>query len=635
MPALPLSKEDIYLFHIGENYQAYKMLGAHPCEYQGVQGVRFAVWAEHAQHVYVVGDFNSWHPNAAHALHLQPESKIWAGFIPHLSPGTMYKYLLVSPSGEQIFKSDPLAFAAEYRPGTCSVVSKLGNYQWQDTTWQTRQLQESSYSRPMLIYEVHIGSWRFYDQGQPLGYRELAHTLVPYVKDMGYTHLELLPISEYPFDGSWGYQITGYFAPTSRYGTPDDFKYFVDICHQHGIGVLLDWSPGHFCKDAHGLRAFDGQPMYEPADTVRAENVEWGTMNFDYGRTEVQSFLISNAFYWLDEFHIDGLRIDAVSNMLYLNYARAAGSWRPNRYGGTGNLEAMEFVKKLNIAVFKFFPHALMIAEESTDWPGISRPVYMDGMGFNYKWNMGWMNDMLRYMSKDPIFRKWEHQLLTFSLMYAFSENYVLPLSHDEVVHGKRSLLDKMPGTYEQKFANLRLFLAYWMAHPGKKLLFMGSEFAQFIEWKYYDSLDWHLLDYPEHANFHQFMRALNWFYRDYSELWELDCTPYGFEWLDCHDFEHSIIAFQRNNKQGDFIVAICNFTPVERTDYCIGVPLAGTYAEVFNSDNNFYNPERNKNIISQNRPMHGRSQSITLNIPPLSAVFLKISACSNNPDLV
>ena len=635
MSALPLRKEDLYLFHIGNNYQAYKLLGAHPCEYQGTHGVRFAVWAEHAQAVYVVGEFSGWQGQEQYALHMQPESRVWVGFIPHLAEGTAYKYLLVSPDGENIFKADPMAFAAECRPGTCSVVSKLGDYQWQDAAWQQKQVGHSSYNQPMLIYEVHLGSWRLDADGQPLGYRELASTLVPYVKEMGYTHLELLPISEYPFDGSWGYQITGYYAPTSRYGSPGDFKYFVDICHQNGIGVLLDWSPGHFCKDAHGLRAFDGRPMYEPEDTLRAENIEWGTMNFDYGRTEVQSFLISNAFYWLDEFHIDGLRIDAVSNMLYLNYARSDGGWRPNRYGGSGNLEAMEFIKRLNIAVFEFFPQALMIAEESTDWPGMSRPVYVDGMGFNYKWNMGWMNDMLRYIAKDPIFRKWEHQLLTFSLMYAFSENYVLPLSHDEVVHGKRSLLEKMPGTYEQKFDNLRVFLAYWMAHPGKKLLFMGSEFAQFIEWKYYDSLDWHLLTYPIHHDFCEFMRSLNWFYRDNSALWELDCSPSGFEWLDCHDFEHSIVAFQRKNQQGDFIIVICNFTPVERADYCIGVPLAGSYTEVFNSSNNFYNPERNTDILSQDRPMHGRPQSITLHIPPLSAVFLKISAYTNSSDLI
>lgn len=625
MMTLPLSKEDLYLFHIGENYQSYKTLGAHPCEYQGCSGVRFAVWAEHAQKVYVVGEFSGWQANEEYALHLQPESRIWAGFIPHLQMGTVYKYLLVSANGECILKADPMGFAAEHRPCTGSVVSKLGTYSWQDNHWMDSANKQASYNKPMLIYEVHLGSWQLNEHKQPLTYRELAERLVPYVRDMGYTHVELLPISEYPFDGSWGYQITGYFAPTSRYGSPDDFRYFVDVCHQNGIGVLLDWSPGHFCKDAHALRYFDGEPMYEPADTIRAENLEWGTMNFDYGKQEVQSFLISNAFYWLDEFHVDGLRIDAVSNMLYLDYARADDQWQPNRYGGNGNLEAMEFIKKLNIAVFKFFPRALMIAEESTDWPGISRPVYMDGMGFNYKWNMGWMNDMLRYMGTDPIHRKYEHQLLTFSLMYAFSENYVLPLSHDEVVHGKRSLLDKMPGSYEQKFANLRVFLAYWMAHPGKKLLFMGSEFAQFIEWKYYDSLDWHLLDYPAHANFHAFMRALNWFYRDNSELWQLDCSPNGFEWLDCHDSEHSIVAFQRKNMSGEFIITICNFTPVERKAYGIGVPTEGMYEEIFNSSSNFYNPERPTNIYSEHKFIHGREYSLSLDIPPLSAVFLRL----------
>ncbi len=619
MRALPLHEQDMYLFHNGTNYQAYKMLGAHVCDYKGSRGVRFALWVDRVKAVFVVGDFNNWQPEPRSAMVKQKNSNIWTVFIPRLGEGDLYKYLIVTEQGEHILKADPFAFAAELPPGTSSKVSKLGAYKWQDSKWQKSLVD--NINKPMLIYEVHLGSWRLDENGKPFSYRRLAEELVPYAKEMGYTHIELMPIAEHPFDGSWGYQITGYYAPTSRYGNPDDFKYFVDTCHQNDISVILDWSPGHFCKDAHGLRRFNGYNLFESDNTLRAENIEWGTNNFDYGRPEVLSFLISNAIYWLEEFHVDGLRMDAVSNMLYLNYARKDGQWQPNQYGGTGNLEAMEFIKNLNMAVFKFFPHALMIAEESTDWPRVSHPVYMSGLGFNYKWNMGWMNDMLKYMSMDPIYRRWHHNQLTFSLMYAFSEKYVLPLSHDEVVHGKCSLIEKMPGPYEEKFRSLKLFLAYWMAHPGKKLLFMGGEFAQFVEWKYQDSLDWHLLEYPAHRDFHEYMKSLNHFYLDNKEMWEQDCSPQGFEWLDCHDNEYSIVSFIRRGMEKDYIIGIFNFTPIERHSYKIGVPDSGSYRTIFSSSPM---PNEDEFVADAQQPLHGRAQSIVINLPPLSAIFLR-----------
>lgn len=620
MKALPLNSQDIYLFHKGENYQAYKMLGAHPCELNGVHGVRFALWAERVRAVFVVGDFNSWQPREEHQLIRQGESQIWAVFVPDLPVGTLYKYLLINDHGEHIYKADPFAFAAQLRPGTSSSVYPLGTYPWQDQVWQEQKNKRNSLNEAMLIYEVHLGSWRLNAERSPFSYAELADKLVNYVLEMGYTHVEFLPLAEHPFDGSWGYQITGYFAPTSRYGSPNDLKYLIDVCHQNGLGVILDWSPGHFCRDAHGLRKFNGYNMFESDNPLLAENPEWGTTNFDYGRTEVMSFLISNAFYWFDEFHVDGLRIDAVSNMLYLNYARGQSGWIPNKYGGSGNLEAIEFLKRLNIAVFEFFPKALMLAEESTDWPQMSAPVYAGGMGFNYKWNMGWMNDFLRYVKTDFADRKDAHKLLTFSLMYAFAENYVLPLSHDEVVHGKCSLLSKMPGTYEEKFVQLKLFMAYWMAHPGKKLLFMGGEFAQVIEWKDTDSLDWHLLDYPIHKDFHDYMKALNLFYCRYSELWELDTESAGFEWLDCNDNQRSILALQRKNKNGDFIVGIFNFMPVEYRDYQVAMPAAGVYSEIF-SNHLLY---RGLKLTTDDVEYMGRSQAVKLDLLPFAAVFLR-----------
>ena len=481
----------------------------------------------------------------------------------------------------------------------------------------------------MLTYEVHLGSWRRTLEGGYLSYRELADQLVSYAKKMNYTHIEIMPLCEHPFDGSWGYQATGYYAVTSRYGEPDDFRYFVDTAHANGIAVIMDWVPGHFCKDEQGLRHFDGMTLYESDNEQRAENWEWGTTNFDYGRTEVQSFLISNAMFWFEEYHIDGLRIDAVANMLYLNYGRKDGEWQPNKYGDTGNLEAMDFIKKLNEAIFKFHPDALMIAEESTAWPLISKPVYMGGMGFNYKWNMGWMNDMLSYMSLDPIYRKWNQDKVTFSFMYAFSENFVLPLSHDEVVHGKCSLVSKMPGDYWQKFAGLRGFFGYWMAHPGKKLLFMGGEFAQFIEWNYDDSLDWHLVEeYPMHTKMLEYSRTLNKFYKENRPFWEVDFDWNGFEWIDCNDSENSIITFVRKaDNDADFLVVLCNFTPEVRHDYRIGVPKKGEYREVFNSDAEEFGGSGVKNegtLHTEDVSWHDREQSLVITVPPMATIYLR-----------
>ena len=481
----------------------------------------------------------------------------------------------------------------------------------------------------MLTYEVHAGSWRRTKDGEYLSYRDLADQLIDYVKKMNYTHIEFMPLCEHPFDGSWGYQITGYYAVTSRFGTPDDFRYLVDKAHENGIAIIMDWVPGHFCKDEQGLRHFDGQTLYESDNEQLAENWEWGTTNFDYGRTEVQSFLISNAMFWFEEFHIDGLRIDAVANMLYLNYGRKDGEWTPNKYGDTGNLEAMDFLKKLNESIFKYHPQALMIAEESTAWPLISKPVYMGGMGFNYKWNMGWMNDMLKYMSLDPIYRKWNHDKVTFSFMYAFSENFVLPLSHDEVVHGKCSLISKMPGDYWQKFAGLRTFFAYWIAHPGKKLLFMGGEFGQFIEWNYDDSLDWHLpQQYPMHKKMLEYSRALNKFYCDHKALWQVDFDWNGFQWIDCNDNENSIVSFIRKAEDpSDYLVAVCNFTPEVRHGYRIGVPEKGSYIEVFNSDDEAFGGSGVKNegeIKTEDVKWHDRDQSIVLTILPMATIYLR-----------
>ena len=628
MKTSELSEFDLYLFHQGTNYHAYEMLGAHFVESDGKKGVRFAVWAPHAKSISVVGDFNEW-DTRVNPMTRGRDGEIWEVFVPGIEEGAIYKYAIEPQwGGPRIMKADPYGFYAEKKPNTASRVYDLSKYEWKDGDW-FEQKKESSYERPMLTYEVHAGSWRRTKDGEYLSYRDLADQLIDYVKKMNYTHIEFMPLCEHPFDGSWGYQITGYYAVTSRFGTPDDFRYLVDKAHENGIAVIMDWVPGHFCKDEQGLRHFDGQTLYESDNEQLAENWEWGTTNFDYGRTEVQSFLISNAMFWFEEFHIDGLRIDAVANMLYLNYGRKDGEWTPNKYGDTGNLEAMDFLKKLNESIFKYHPQALMIAEESTAWPLISKPVYMGGMGFNYKWNMGWMNDMLKYMSLDPIYRKWNHDKVTFSFMYAFSENFVLPLSHDEVVHGKCSLISKMPGDYWQKFAGLRTFFAYWIAHPGKKLLFMGGEFGQFIEWNYDDSLDWHLpQQYPMHKKMLEYSRALNKFYCDHKALWQVDFDWNGFQWIDCNDNENSVVSFIRKAEDpSDYIVAVCNFTPEVRHDYRIGVPEKGSYIEVFNSDDEAFGGSGVKNegeIKTEDVKWHDRDQSILLTIPPMATIYLR-----------
>ncbi len=622
-----LSEYGLYLFHQGTNYRAYEMLGAHFIERDGKKGVRFAVWAPHAKSVSVVGDFNNWDNRVNRMIQLE-DGETWETFIEGLKQGDLYKYAILPPNGPHILKDDPYGFWAEKRPNTASKLYNLEDYDWQDNEWQELKKRKSSYSHPMLIYEVHAGSWQRKGRDY-LTYRELADKLIKYVKEMHYTHIEFMPLTEHPLDNSWGYQTTGYFAVTSRYGEPNDFRYLVETAHKNNIGVIMDWVPGHFCKDTQGLREFDGVNLYESDNTQRSENRGWGTINFDYGRTEVQSFLISNALFWFEEFHIDGLRIDGVANMLYLNFGREEGEWTPNRYGDTGNLEAVEFLKKLNETVFKYNPQALMMAEESTSWPLISKPVYMGGMGFNYKWNMGWMNDMLFYVSLDPIYRKWNHDKVTFSFMYAFAENFILPLSHDEVVHGKRSLIEKMPGEYEQKFAGLRCFFGYWMAHPGKKLLFMGGEFGQFIEWNENDSLDWHLVEqYEKHKQLQEYSRALNKFYINNKSLWQVDFDWNGFQWIDCNDNDNSIVSFIRKAENSDdYLIAISNFTPMRHEGYRIGVPDKGSYVEVFNSDAEEFGGSGIKNsdaLLTEEIPYHNRSHSITLTIPPLATIYLK-----------
>lgn len=624
-----LTEYDTFLFHQGTNCKAYEMLGAHITEEDGQQGVRFAVWAPNAKSVSVVGEFNNWDTRVNEMSRIE-DGEIWKIFIPGLKEGDIYKYAIMPQhGGPHIMKADPYGYYCEVPPATASRVFDMNHYQWQDQEWQERKQRTQSYGQPMLTYEVHLGSWRRNAEGKSLTYRELADQLVNYVKDMNYTHIEFMPLCEHPFDGSWGYQATGYYAATSRFGTPDDLRYLIDKAHQAGIAVIMDWVPGHFCKDDHGLRDFDGRNLYESDNPQRADNAGWGTTNFDYGRTEVQSFLISNAIFWMDQYHIDGLRIDAVANMLYLDYGRKNGEWQPNKHGGNGNLEAIDFLHKLNETVFREYPQALMIAEESTSWPNISKPVYMGGMGFNYKWNMGWMNDILRYCSLDPIYRKWHHDKITFSMMYAFSENFVLPLSHDEVVHGKCSLINKMPGDYWQKFAGLRGFFGYWMAHPGKKLLFQGGEFGQFVEWKWNDSLDWHLPEkYEMHTKMLAYSKALNKFYVDHKEFWQVDFDWGGFEWIDCDNADDSVISFIRRADNGDFVIAISNFTPAVRHGARFGVPEAGTYEEVFNSDAAEFggsNVINENDIPSQDVPWNNKSYSIQITVPPLATVYIQL----------
>ena len=623
----------IYLFKQGNNFEAYRFFGAHMERQGDREGVVFRTWAPHAKAVCIVGDFNSWVPGS-HPMQQLEDTGIWEAFIPGIQEYDVYKYCITTPGDELLFKADPYAFHAETRPSNGSKVYNLDGYQWQDDEWEARQKKADPINGPMNIYEMHAGSWKVKENGDPYNYSELADQLIPYLQYMGYTHVELLPVTEHPFDGSWGYQVTGYFAPTSRYGTPKDFMNFVDKCHQAGIGVIMDWVPAHFPKDAFGLYMYDGAPCYEDPNPRRGEHKEWGTMVFNYGMPEVESFLVSSALFWIEQYHIDGLRVDAVASMLYLDYNRRDGEWEANIHGGKENLEAIAFLRKLNSTVLGRHPHKLMIAEESTAWPMVSKPAEDGGLGFNFKWNMGWMNDMLSYMSTDPLFRAGNHNKVTFSFFYAFSENFVLPISHDEVVHGKGSLINKMPGEYKDKFANLRTFYGYMMAHPGKKLLFMGQEFAQFSEWNEAKALDWMLLEYDSHRQMEAYVRDLNHFYTEHPELWEVDYSWEGFQWIVPDDNQQSVIAFLRRDAKGKMIMVVCNFNPIERVDYQMGVPNPGTYKELLNSDDVKYGGGGVHNPAKRTRkkPLHGFDQSIQLTLPPLSTVYLAVPEAKAQP---
>ena len=623
---LSLTPLELHLHGEGTHYQSYGTLGAHLVGDASVTGVRFAVWAPNAESVSVVGDFNQW-DRARHAMQLR-DGGIWELFVPELTEGTHYKYSVRSRAGSTQEKVDPYAFFAEVPPRTASIVWGLANYTWGDSAWMEARAGRNLLREPVSIYEVHLESWLRGPGNEWFTYRELAHRLVEYAVRMGYTHLELMPVMEHPFSGSWGYQVTGYYAPTARFGTPDDFRYFIDRCHQAGLGVILDWVPGHFPRDAHGLRRFDGTALYEHADPRQGEHREWGTLIFNYGRNEVRTFLLSNALYWLREFHVDGLRVDAVASMLYLDYSREEGEWIPNRYGGRENLEAIEFIKTFNELAHKE-PGAITIAEESTAWPAVSRPVYAGGLGFTMKWNMGWMNDMFLYFAKDPIHRRFHQQLITFSMLYAFTENFLLPVSHDEVVHGKGSLVSKMPGDEWQRFANARAFLAYMFAHPGKKLMFMGTEFGQTEEWNHDRGLMWWLLQFPVHLKLQTFVRELNALYRREPSLYEIDDTYSGFEWIDLQDADSSIISFLRFAKDHeDFIVFVCNFTPVPRHGYRIGVPKTGLYREILNTDADMFGGSNLGNggaVLADAIKFHGRPASLRVTLPPLAVVAFKV----------
>ena len=625
----PLFTEyDRYLIGEGTHYKSYERLGAHLRQVEGIAGVHFAVWAPNALRVSVIGDFNDW-DDRAHPMRRYEDTGVWDLFIPELGPGALYKYAIHSRQANyRADKADPYGFAMEIRPQTASIVYDLGRYQWNDATWLEERIRRQALDAPISIYEVHLGSWRRAPEDNGfLTYRELAHQLVDHVKQLGFTHLELLPVSEHPFDGSWGYQTIGYYAPTSRFGSPDDFRYFVDYCHQNGLGVILDWVPAHFPKDIAGLNFFDGTHLYEHADPRQGEHPDWGTLVFNFGRTEVQNFLISNALFWLDEYHIDGLRVDAVASMLYLDYSREPGAWIPNQYGGNENLEAIAFLKRFNEVVHDRHPGVLTIAEESTDWPQVSRPTYLGGLGFSLKWNMGWMHDMLDYVGREPIFRSYHHHDLTFSLLYAFNENFILPFSHDEVVHGKRSLLNKIPGDWWQQFATLRALYGFMWGHPGKQLLFMGSEFGQWSEWSHDRELDWPLVDEPMHIGLLRYVSDLNRLYQAERALHEVDFESSGFSWIDADDRDNCVFSFLRYGRGGNPIVVVANFTPIVRYDYRIGVPEAGRYRELLNSDATAYGGENVGNaggIESDPWEHHGRPHSLSLTLPPLAVLYLK-----------
>jgi alpha-1,4-glucan:alpha-1,4-glucan 6-glycosyltransferase len=625
-----LGELDIHLFVEGTHLRAFEKLGAHPMTMDGIEGTAFALWAPNARRVSVVGDFNGWDGRRS-PMRCRYECGVWEIFLAGVGPGAIYKYEIKDRFGNLLAeKADPFAVEAEQPPKSGSVVPDPTPYTWADEEWMRSRAHHNDRDAPVTIYEVHLGSWRRVPEegNRYLTYREMADQLIPYVADLGFTHLELMPVHEYPFDGSWGYQPTGLFAPTSRYGKPSDFKYFIDKCHQAGLAVLIDWVAGHFPGDAHGLIYFDGTHLYEHSDPRKGKHMDWDTLIYNYGRREVSNYLLSNALYWMEEFHIDGLRVDAVASMLYLDYSRKEGEWIANMFGGRENLEAIDFLKRMNELVYGHHEGVMTVAEESTAWPMVSRPTYLGGLGFGYKWNMGWMNDTLRYMCKEPIHRRYHHNLLTFGLLYAFTENFILPISHDEVVHGKGSLLNKMPGDSWQQFANLRCYLAFMWTMSGKKLLFMGCEFGQGDEWRYANSLDWHLMEFPLQKGVHSLVRDLNNLYRSQPALYETDCFPEGFTWIDCHDSDNSVISYMRKaNDQDDFVVVVCNFTPVVRKAYRIGVPKDGPYAELLNTDASCYagsgvgNSGRvDADIIGA----HGYPHSLILDLPPLGTLVLK-----------
>ncbi len=615
---------EIYL--AGESINAYDYMGAHKHYMDGVDGVVFRLWAPNALSVSIVGDFNDWDNSANYMIKIN-ESGIWEGFISDVRLFQAYKYCVETPWFEKVYKSDPFAFHAQTRPDNATLFYDLDGFEWTDNAYINKIKNLNHKEMPMNIYEIHAGSWKYNEQGLPMSYRELADVLIPYVKDMGYTHIEFMPITEYPFDGSWGYQVTGYFAPTSRFGTPHDFMYFIDKAHNMDIKVILDWVPAHFPKDVHGLAKFDGTCCYEYADERKGEHKEWGTLVFNYGRYEVKSFLMSSAMFWLEKYHIDGIRVDAVASMLYLDYNRNDGGWVANEYGGKEHIEAVTFLQTLNTRIEQMYSYKYMIAEESTSWPMVTRSSSEGGLGFTYKWNMGWMNDMLHYLSVDPYFRPYHHNNITFSLFYAFSENFLLPISHDEVVYGKNSLIGKMPGDYDTKFDGVKTFIAYMMVHPGKKLTFMGSEIGQFDEWSEATQIQWDLLEFEKHQQLHLFFKEVNKFYLENPPLYEIDFTWEGFAWIHHDDYKQSVIALQRIDKNQNRVICVCNFQPVYREGYEIGVPVNGYYAEVFNTDDTKYGGTgitNGDNINSAGPAIHGCDQSIKLNLPPMSVMYFK-----------